>query len=86
MAIKYQYVIFDMDGTLIDPVEGIVNALHTLCEKYSLTVLPFTELGIIGPPMKKTLKRLYGFSEEESTRYAGEFRNIYLKDNILQYL
>lgn len=81
---KYKYIIFDMDGTIIDPLEGIVNALNLLCEKYVLPKLPFKDLGIIGPPMKKSLMRLYGFEEAEAAEYAKEFRNIYVHQTILQ--
>ena len=81
---QYKYIIFDMDGTIIDPIEGIVNALNILCEKHKLHKLPFRELGIIGPPMKKTLMRLYGFDDAVSAEYAKKFRDIYINQTILQ--
>lgn len=83
MAIKYKYVIFDVDGTLIDPIEGVVDALTRLAKNEGWKILDYRNEGIIGPPMKKTIMRLYDFNEEIATEYAAKFREIYINETLL---
>lgn len=58
---KYQNVLFDLDGTLTDPAEGITNAVAHALRRMGKAVPPREELlCYIGPPLT------YGFIE-----YAG---------------
>ena len=82
MKLKYEYVIFDVDGTLIDPINGITEALELLAKNEDLELLDYRNQGIIGPPMKKTLMRLYNFDEEKAQNYASKFREIYMNKTI----
>ena len=33
----YQYILFDLDGTLTDPGEGITNSVDYALKKYNIT-------------------------------------------------
>lgn len=79
---KYEYVIFDVDGTLIDPIEGVVKALEKISIINNWEMKNFKELGIVGPPMKKTLMRIYGFDEESAAKYASQFREVYMSETL----
>ncbi|MBE6709423.1 MAG: HAD family hydrolase [Ruminococcaceae bacterium] len=58
---KYQNILFDLDGTLTDPAEGITNAVAHALRRMGMTPPPREELlCFIGPPLT------YGFTE-----YAG---------------
>lgn len=79
---KFKYIIFDVDGTLIDPLEGILKALTKLTKEENLELLDFRNAGVIGPPMKRTLMRLYSFNESDASRYADKFRSIYINETL----
>ena len=74
----YQYVLFDLDGTITDPGMGITNAVMYTLEKYHLPVPPRQELyRFIGPPLKDCFAQFYGFSEEESLNAVKVYREYY---------
>lgn len=55
---KYQNVLFDLDGTLTDPAEGITNSVAHAIRRMGMTPPPHEELlCYIGPPLT------YGFTE-----------------------
>ncbi|MBO4267589.1 MAG: HAD hydrolase-like protein [Lachnospiraceae bacterium] len=81
---RYDAVIFDLDGTLLDTSEGIFRsvlyAIETLgYEKVSSDVLRT----FIGPPIQKSFARVYGLEKEEADKAADVFRNRYKEDDIL---
>lgn len=74
---KYQYFLFDLDGTLSDPGVGITNSVMYALKKYGIEVGDRSELySFIGPPLKDSFMRFYGFSEEkalEAVRFYREY-------------
>lgn len=76
----YQYILFDLDGTLTDPGIGISNSVAYALEKYNISVEDRTELyKFIGPPLQDSFMEFYGFSEMESKR-AVEYYREYFRD------
>lgn len=76
-------VIFDLDGTLLDTAEGILESVeYTVKELGYKELTEEQKLSFIGPPVQSSLKRLYGLSDEEAQRGANIFREYY-KDNAL---
>lgn len=74
----YQYVLFDLDGTITDPGMGITNAVAYTYEKYGIAVPPRQELyRYIGPPLKDCFAQFCGFSDEEATRAVSVYREYY---------
>jgi len=66
-------VFFDLDGTLIDPFEGITGCYRYALESLGRTPPPAAELApCIGPPLRNNLERLLGTTcratIEEGTR------------------
>ncbi|MCM1143621.1 MAG: HAD hydrolase-like protein [Blautia sp.] len=84
----FQYLLFDLDGTLTDPKEGI-----TKCVQYSLHRLGIEEPDLdklelfIGPPLAFSFRELYGFDENKITDaikfYRERFGTIGLYENEL---
>ena len=66
---------FDLDGTITDSQEGILN-----CVKYALESKGVYENDIeklkpfIGPPLTNAFMQYYGFSEEESYELLNKYR------------
>lgn len=82
----YQYLLFDLDGTLTDSAEGIINCVQYAMEKMGRTPLDKEELKVfVGPPLSESFQKVCGFSEEETQRaivyYRERFRPIGMFEN-----
>ena len=74
MKAKYDLILFDVDGTLTDPGEGITKSVKYTLEKYGIVEADLENLKkFIGPPLIDSFERYYGFSKEK----AIEARNIF---------
>lgn len=61
----YNYILFDLDGTLTDPSEGITNSVMHALKKYGIEESDRSALyKFIGPPLLTSFREFYGFSEE----------------------
>lgn len=87
---KYKYILFDLDGTLTDPEEGITKSIAYGLEKMGKKDINLKDLRkFIGPPLKESFMKYYGFNEEETQktiefqreyfRAKGKFENIIYK-------
>ena len=65
----YQYVLFDLDGTLTDPGIGITNSVAYALKKWNIELAERSELyKFIGPPLEESFRKYYGFSEEDALK------------------
>ena len=81
----YKYVFFDLDGTLTDSGEGIINAAVYALEKYNIEVNDRSELRkFIGPPLQDSFSTDYGFSEDEIEDVIKTFREYYSEKGIFE--
>ncbi|MCM1544204.1 MAG: HAD hydrolase-like protein [Ruminococcus sp.] len=82
---RYDYVIFDFDGTVTDTGEGILKSLQ-----YSFTAngRPAPELSdlkkFIGPPIHYSYVTFYGISEDEVGEYIKKYRERYRAKGIYE--
>lgn len=80
---KYQYILFDMDGTLIDSEPGILASLkETLkilgIEKYDANYLR----KFLGPPLKESFMSYLHMEESEAEAAVKIFRDRYSNEGI----
>lgn len=85
---NFKTILFDLDGTLTDPGEGITNSVAYALEKYNIKVSDRSELyKFIGPPLMYSFKEFYGFDEENCKKavslYREYFRNKGLFENVV---
>lgn len=75
----YRYLFFDLDGTLTNSKEGILNCLRYAFEKMG-TPTPEEEtlLQFIGPPLQESFMRYCGFSREQALEGLRLFRERYV--------
>lgn len=83
---KKEYLLFDLDGTLTDPKQGI-----TTCVQYALKDFGIEEPDLdklepfIGPPLKDSFMEFYGFTEKQAqravTKYRERFQDIGIFEN-----
>jgi phosphoglycolate phosphatase len=68
-------ILFDLDGTLIDPKPGLIGSVQYALDKLGHPVPPADELlWLIGPPFRVSLPKLLGSAErvEEAIGYYRE--------------
>ena len=75
----YHYIFFDLDGTLTDSKEGILNSLRYAFQKMGRPV-PSEEtlLKFIGPPLQDSFVEYCGYTPEEAIRGIELFRERYV--------
>ena len=78
MSMKYEYILFDMDGTLTESGTGIINSVVYALEKYGIEVKDRSKLSkFVGPPLWDSFERYYGFSEAEARKAVEYYREYY---------
>ena len=71
-------IIFDLDGTLLDTSEGVVECARYAAERLGQPRLPREELlDFIGPPLTDSFPKHYGFDEETTKEAIRLFRQHY---------
>ncbi|MFS8351687.1 HAD family hydrolase [Bacillus nitratireducens] len=79
----YKTFLFDLDGTLTDPKEGIINSVLYALEKIGIEEVNISELdSFIGPPIQQSFVDRYNMNEIEVERAVFYFRE-YLKQSCL---
>ena len=69
---------FDMDGTLINSAEGILNSVCHALNKLNLPIPPREQLlHFIGPPLVRTFAEDYQLSHAEALRAVALYREYY---------
>lgn len=75
---KQKTVFFDLDGTLTDSGEGIINCAILALEHFGLPVPSREELGVfVGPPLDRTFVQ-FGVPEDKTQEAIDVFRSRYL--------
>jgi len=71
----YQNLLFDLDGTLTDPAEGITKCIAYALESFGIKSPNLDALRpFIGPPLKETFMDVYGFDEAAALQAADKYR------------
>ena len=74
----YNTVLFDLDGTLTDPGEGITNSVAYALKKYGIEVKDKAALyKFIGPPLVDSFMEYYGFSKEKAMQAVAYYREYF---------
>lgn len=74
----FKYILFDLDGTLTDPFEGISKSIICALKDFGLTVPDLKSLeSFIGPPLFDQFKAQYGFSDEQAEHAVKKYRERY---------
>ena len=72
---SYQTILFDLDGTLTEPAEGITNSVAYALAKFGITVTDREELlRFIGPPLMDSFMEYYGFDEAKARQAVAYYR------------
>lgn len=82
---KYDYIFFDLDGTLSDSAPGIVNSVVYALERMGTPVRDREQLKkFVGPPLYDSFRDYIGYSQAETERAVGFFREYYQEHGIFE--
>lgn len=74
----FRYCLFDLDGTLTDPREGITRSVQYALKAFGIEEPDLKKLEpFIGPPLKDSFMEFYGFSEEEALEGVARYREYF---------
>ena len=84
----YQYILFDLDGTLTDPREGITKSVQYALAKMGIEEPDLSALEhFIGPPLYDEFRRCYDFDDVQAKQAVAAYRERFSvdgwKENIL---
>lgn len=75
MSRKLQNILFDLDGTLTDPKEGITKCIQYALNKFDIQVDHLDSLiPYIGPPLYDSFTQFQGFTEEQTLQAIAFYR------------
>lgn len=82
---EYKVLLFDLDGTITDSAEGILNSIRYALNKQQLPMLTDDELqSFIGPPLREQFCVKCNLADEEGTKMVELYREYYQKKGILE--
>lgn len=71
-------VLFDLDGTITDPKEGITKSIAYALKKFHIQVDDFDTLTpFIGPPLLDSFMEFFHFSETDATQAIEYYREYF---------
>lgn len=80
---KQKHILFDLDGTLTDPMMGITKSVRYALNYYGIEVKDLNDLlPFIGPPLRDSFKEYYGFDEAKANEAVEKYREYYKTDGI----
>ena len=74
----YTTILFDLDGTVTDPKEGITRSVAYALEHFGIHVDdPDTLTNFIGPPLLDSFSEFYGLSDADCLTAVDKYRERY---------
>lgn len=78
MPKSFNNILFDLDGTLIDPKIGITQSVQYALKAFDIDEPDVNSLcKFIGPPLKDSFVHFYGFDEKRALQAVEKYRERY---------
>lgn len=82
---KYDYIFFDLDGTISDSAPGIVNSVIYALNHMGTEIKDRAQLKkFVGPPLAESFSKYYGYTPEQAGQAAKFFREYYQENGIFE--
>ena len=73
-----KHILFDLDGTLTDPMIGITKSVQYALKHFGIEVADLRELiPFIGPPLRESFEKYYDLTPEQSEEAVEVYREYY---------
>lgn len=85
MIIIKKYILFDLDGTVTDPMIGITKSVRYALNKFGIEVEDLNTLcKFIGPPLKDSFMNFYNFSEGDALKAITYYREYFSTNGLYE--
>jgi phosphoglycolate phosphatase len=75
---NFEYLLFDLDGTLTASAEGIVNSVIYALKKNGIEETDREKLlAFVGPPLIDSFEKYYGMNREQAKKLAEDYREYF---------
>ncbi|MBM7361851.1 HAD superfamily hydrolase (TIGR01549 family) [Priestia taiwanensis] len=81
---EYKLVLFDLDGTLTDPKEGIINSVQYALRQFGVEEKEENLLSFIGPPLQESFAEHFGWGEEQVTQAITYYREYFSERGMIE--
>lgn len=81
---NYEYIFFDLDGTLTDPGLGITNSILYALKHFGIEAKREELYRFIGPPLYDAFREFCGFSEEDVEKAVGYYREYFADQGLFE--
>ena len=81
----FDYLFFDLDGTLTDPAQGITNSFIHALKSFGMEIPSYETLcTFIGPPLPDTFKTQFGFDEIKASEGVKKYREYFADKGLFE--
>ncbi len=82
---SYSTILFDLDGTLSDSSQGIINSIIYALEKYDVNDYDMPLLRkFLGPPLHESFEKFMGFDKEKSLQAVKLYREYFSSKGLFE--
>jgi phosphoglycolate phosphatase len=83
MSSLYKNIIFDLDGTLLDPKVGVIKSVKFTTQSLGLPDIPESIIvSFIGPPIRNSLQQYFNLDDLQADAAESIFRSRYKDVNL----
>ncbi len=80
MSGRYEYILFDLDGTLTDSSPGIINGFQYALKEMGLGIPEKSAMKrFVGPPLTESFGNMLGLSPEDTQKAITIYRKYYFE-------
>ena len=81
---NHNFILFDLDGTLTDPGEGIINSLQYSLDRYGIKGDREILKQFIGPPLMDSFQKYFDFDEEKAQEAIAIYREYFAEKGVFE--
>lgn len=81
----WKYLLFDLDGTLTDPMQGITRSVQYALRHFGIEVEDLTTLcPFIGPPLRDSFREFYGMTSAQADEASEKYGEYFSRQGIFE--
>lgn len=80
----YRYIFWDLDGTLTDSAEGIINSVVYALKRFGIEAEREELYKFVGPPLFDSFREFCGFSENDAEKAVAYYREYFADRGIFE--